>query len=111
MKNEIKKRELSEIMDEFLNDITEENNRVILGEKAKANVKEIAEHYGWHDKRNAEYKAGIIEDAKKYNTDSITLCVKDMCEKIVDAPTTLHAIAVPKWIMPVLWEFIKEAEE
>lgn len=111
MKDEIKKRELSEIMDEFLNDITEENKRFILGEKAKANVKEIAEHYGWRDERSAEYKARIIEDAKKYNTDSITLCVRDMCEKIIDAPTTLHAIAVPRFIMPVLWEFMNEVEE
>lgn len=101
---------LSEIMDEFLNDITEENGRFILGEKAKANVKEIAEFYGCQD-GSAEYKARIIENAKKYNTDSITLCVRDMCEKIINAPTTLHAIAVPRFIMPVLWEFMNEVEE
>lgn len=101
-------REISEIMNEFIDDIKEDGNRFVLGEKAKSDVKEITENYGWRDERAIEYKAHIIAQAEKQECDPITVCVADMLGKLANAPTTLHMIAVIRLIMPVLWEFMQE---
>lgn len=105
------RREISEIMQDFLEDFSEENNRIIIGEKAKAAVKEMVDGYRWGVEGSADYKAHILEQSKKHGIDSITVCIKDMLEKIVNAPTTLHLISVPRLIMPILWELIQEEKK
>lgn len=102
------RREISEIMQDFLEDFSEENNRIIIGEKAKAAVKEMVDGYRWDVEGSADYKAHILEQSKKHEIDPITVCIKDMLEKIVNAPTMLHLISVPRLIMPVLYEFMQE---
>lgn len=102
------KREISEIMEDFIDNLSEENNRIVMGEKAKAAVKEVIDEYPWGDERSAKYKAHILKQSEKHRIDPITVCVNDILQKIIDAPTLLHMISVPRFIMPVLWEFMQE---
>lgn len=105
------RREISEIMQDFLGEIFEKNNRAIISEKAKAAVKEMVDGHRWDVEGSADYKAHILEQSKKHGIDPITACVRDMLGKIVNAPTTLHLISVPRLIMPILWELIQEEKK
>lgn len=109
MKNDsMKRREIANIMEDFLENLSEEGKRVIVGEKAKAAAEELVRDYEWKDERQGEYKAHIIEQAKTNGMDVISACVIDMLNKITHAPTTIHALSTPRLIMPVLLEFMKE---
>lgn len=102
------KRKISEIMDDFLDNISKDNKRIVIDEKAKAAVKEMVDEYQWRDEKTVNYKAIILKQAQEHGIDAVTACVNDMLRKIINAPTSIHSVSVPRLIMPVLWEFIQE---
>lgn len=105
------KREIPEIMEDFLDNIREDGKSIVLNEKAKLAVKEIVDNYAWEDKLTTDYKAYIKSYAEKHGIDTVSVCVRDMVLKVVKAPTVLHIIGTVRYVMPVLWEFIKEQDD
>lgn len=103
-----KRREISDIMEDFIGDLSEDDNRIVLGNKAKSSAKEFVENYKWDSAQAGEYKRFILEQATKNGLDAITVCIHYMLDKIVNAPTTLHKLSVPRLIMPILWELLQE---
>lgn len=104
----LKRREIADIMEDFLENLSQEGKKVVIGEKAKAAAEELVCDYEWKDERKDDYKAHIIEQAKENGIDVVSACVIDMLNKITYAPTTIHALSTPRLIMPVLLEFMKE---
>lgn len=105
------KREIPEIIEDFLDNISEDGKSFVLNEKAKSAVKEIVDNYAWEDKLTTDYKAYIKSYAEKHGIDTVSVCVRDMMLKVVNAPTVLHTIGTVRYVMPVLWEFIKEKDD
>lgn len=101
------KRDIADILEDFLSDINESGVGVVWGEKAKNAAKEIVDNYAWNDERRNGYKEYILEQAEKLGKPPIDICISDMLNKIVNAPTTIHAVSVPRLIMPVIWEFMQ----
>ena len=84
-----------------------EGETVDFTERAKEIIEELAKKY----RKTPIYKQAKKETPEWVNTATAAEIYIQMCDRIVNAPTTAHMLIAPKILLPILWEKIQEEQE
>ena len=82
-------------------------NKVEFTDRAKEIIEELAEKY----KETPIYKQAKREEPEWVKTATTEEIYIQLCDRIVEAPTTLHMLFAPKILLPILHEKIQEEEK
>lgn len=84
-----------------------EGNKVQFTDRAKEIIEELAEKY----RETPVYKQSQKETPEWVNTATAADIYIQLCDRIVNAPTTAHMLIAPKILLPILWEKIQEEQK
>ena len=84
-----------------------EDGTVDFTDRAKEIIEELAKKY----RKTPIYKQAKKETPEWVNTATAAEIYIQMCDRIVNAPTTAHMLIAPKILLPILWEKIQEEKE
>lgn len=81
-----------------------EDGTVDFTDRAKEIIEELAKKY----RKTPIYKQAKKETPEWVDTATAAEIYIQMCDRIVNAPTTAHMLIAPKILLPILWEKIQE---
>lgn len=84
-----------------------QGNKVQFTDRAKEIIEELAEKY----RETPVYKQSQKETPEWIKTATAEEIYIQLCDRIVEAPTTLHMLIAPKILLPILHEKIQEEEK
>ena len=84
-----------------------EDGTVDFTDRAKEIIEELAKKY----RKTPIYKQAKKETPEWVDTATAAEIYIQMCDRIVNAPTTAHMLIAPKILLPILWEKIQEEKE
>lgn len=84
-----------------------EDGTVDFTDRAKEIIEELAKKY----RKTPIYKQAKKETPEWVNTATTAEIYIQMCDRIINAPTTAHMLIAPKILLPILWEKIQEEKE
>ncbi len=84
-----------------------EDGTVDFTDRAKEIIEELAKKY----RKTPIYKQAKKETPEWVSTATAAEIYIQMCDRIVNAPTTAHMLIAPKILLPILWEKIQEEKE
>lgn len=84
-----------------------EGETVDFTERAKEIIEELAKKY----RKTPIYKQAKKETPEWVNTATAAEIYIQMCDRIVNAPTTAHMLIAPKILLPILWGKIQGEQE
>ena len=84
-----------------------EDGTVDFTDRAKEIIEELAKKY----RKTPIYKQAKKETPEWVNTATAAEIYIQMCDRIINAPTTAHMLIAPKILLPILWEKIQEEKE
>lgn len=76
---------------------------VEFSDRAKEIIKELSEKY----EQTAVYKQAQAEKPDWVKETSAAGIYIQMCDRIINAPSTIHMMIAPKILLPILWEKIQ----
>ncbi|MDD3488780.1 MAG: hypothetical protein PHR62_02710 [Paludibacter sp.] len=83
-----------------------EDSKVEFSDRAKEIIKELSEKY----EQTQVYKQAKKEEPEWCKKATAADVYIQMCDRIVEAPSVIHMMIVPKILLPILWDKIQEEE-
>lgn len=84
-----------------------EGGTVDFTDRAKEIIEELAKKY----RETPIYKQAKKETPEWVNTATAADIYIQLCDRIINAPTTTHMLIAPKILLPILWEKIQDEQE
>lgn len=84
-----------------------QGNKVEFTDRAKEIIEELAEKY----RETPIYKQAKKKEPEWVKTATAEEIYIQLCDRIIEAPTTLHMLIAPKILLPILHKKIQEEEK
>lgn len=90
-------------------DITEvkDSGEVVFTDRSIEIIKELGEKY----EKTPLYRKSRAENPDWEGEANAGLLYVYMCERIIEAPSTIHMMITPKLLLPIIWEKLQQEAE